>query len=237
MAKKIKNNHILPQKVSYIPNWTNLHGLHLEKMPKLKNDLKDPLGDPNIKRDDSPKFRIIHAGNLRQAHPVAIILEAAEILREYSEIEFVFIGNDNAHASLGEQRDKKHLDNVRFIPYQPTGHYQTILSSGDIHLVTLCPDYQGLLVPCNFYSSLVVGRPIVYLGPKESEVGQVMESYNCGVVLEKMDAQILVNSILDYRHNGEAWFTAQEGAVNASQDFNPTSSLEQWEDLIFKIAK
>lgn len=237
MRQKLKGHHILPQKISFIPNWTNLNGLHLEKKDIVENSTSDPAHNVKIKRDENPKFRIIYAGDLGKAYPVKPIIEAAEALREHTEIEFLFVGDDNAHSKLAREREKRSLDNIRFIPYQPTGHYKEILESGDVHLVTLRPAFNGLLVPCKFYSSLCVARPVIYLGSADSEIGQIINQYGCGDVIEEMDSKYLVDAILKYRHDGQAWFRAQDGAINASQEYNPTNSLNAWMDVFDEVMK
>jgi len=235
MQSKIRQRHILPNKITHIPNWTNLHGTHLEKEAKTKEATSNYYDSNNIRRDDSPKFRIIYAGNLGRAHPVSTIVKAAEILKPHSEIEFIFIGDNHSNSKLASERDKKELNNIRFIPYQPTGHYQAILESGDLHLVTLRPEFEGLLVPCKFFSSLMVGRPVLYLGTHDSEIGRIIDEYKCGEVLELMNAQNLANAILKYRHDGQTWFKAQEGSINAALEYTPANSLSMWSNLIETI--
>jgi len=82
---------------------------------------------------------------------------------------------------------------------------------------------------------LCVGRPVIYLGSAESEIGQIVEQYRCGDVIEDMGHQYLVDAILKYRHDGQAWFEAQEGAVNAAQEYNPRNSLNMWMDVFKKV--
>ncbi len=236
MQQKLKEHHILPQKISYIPLWTNLNGLHLNDKGNVENQMVNDEGLKKIKTDKNPKFRIIHAGDMGAAYPIKPIIKAAELLKENTEIEFLFIGDSEAHDKLARERDKRALNNMRFIPYQPTGSYKEMLESGDVHLVTFRPEFNSYLVPCKFFSSLAVGRPIIYLGGKESELGKIIEQYGCGDVVEDMNVKILAEIILKYRHDGQYWFTRQEGAINASQEYNPTNSLTAWMDILNKVA-
>ena len=235
MQQKLKEHHILPQKIFYIPHWTNLNGLHLDNKGNIENDLANDKKLKKIKADKNPKFRIIYAGNIDPAYPVKPILKAAALLKENTEIEFLFIGDGEAHDKLARERDKRALNNIRFIPYQPTGSYKDMLESGDIHLVTFRPEFNSYLVPCKFYSSLAVGRPIIYMGDKESELGKIIEQYGCGDVIEDMNDNALAQIILKYRHDGQFWFSRQEGAMNAAQEYNPTNSLNAWMDILNKV--
>lgn len=235
MQYKLKEHHILPQKISYIPHWTNLNGLHLEDKGNIETNLANQAALKKIKIDKNPKFRIIHAGDMGAAYPIKPIIKAAELLKDNKEIEFLFIGDSEAHDKLARERDKYALNNIRFIPYQPTGSYKEMLESGDVHLVTFRSKFNSYLVPCKFYSSLAVGRPIIYLGGKESELGKIIEQYGCGDVVEDMNDKTLAETILKYRHDGQYWFTKQEGSIEASQEYNPTNSLTAWMDVLKKV--
>jgi len=222
--------------MSVIANWTNLHGSHLNKKP-LPSKVNSSAPDAKVmKADQSAKFRIIYAGNLGRAHPVKIIIETAEKLKDYQEIEFLFVGDGHSHSRLAQERDKRDLHNIKFLPFQPAGHFQKILETGDLHLVSLRDGLQGLAVPCKFYTAIAVGRPVIFVGPKESEIAQVIEDYQSGSIVEELDADTLAQTILHYRQNGEKWFSAQEGASRAGQEFYPQASLDRWISLL-KTAK
>ncbi|MEM9470300.1 MAG: glycosyltransferase, partial [Pseudomonadota bacterium] len=213
-------------------NWTNLHGEHLQQTGLIHAPQGADAASHNLITDNSPRFRIIYPGNLGKPHPVGVIIRAAELLREHKEIEFLFVGDEHANSRLSQEREKRELENIKFIPFQPAGHFQTILESADLHLVTLRPKLDGYLVPCKFYASLAVGRPVIFLGPKESEIGQVIKEYGCGEIIEEMKAEKLADAILKYRHEGDVWFSAQEGSQKAAEVYQPMKSLSQWTSLL-----
>ena len=234
MSKHLADTGVDQSKINIIPNWPDPQIFIPEEKggPLLSPEAKPP---EKMFRDDSPKFRILYAGNIGLAHDVKIIIDAAKILAEHKEIEFVFIGSSPAHDNLAQERSKEGLDNIKFMPYQPPHLLKNILESGDIHLVSQRHDTQGLLVPCKFYGALAVGRPTIFIGPQESEIAQVLKEYKAGVTVLDNTAQTVVDAILYYRHDGKAWFDAQEGAISASQDYNAHVSLSHWKEELEKI--
>jgi glycosyltransferase involved in cell wall biosynthesis len=234
MGQAIKHKDVKNEKIAFVPHWTNLHGMHLNKLPHT-HDNGGGQDHSLVRKDESLKFRVVYAGNLGRAHPVGIVIRAAEILKSHPEIEFVFIGDDHSHSRLAQERDKRELNNIRFVPFQPAGHFQKILEAGDVHLVTLRPHMKGLLVPSKFYTALAVARPVIYVGPAESEIAMVIKDYRCGDVVEDLSAEKLVKAILKYRHDGQAWFEAQEGALKAGQDFYPNNALERWREILDNV--
>lgn len=234
MANYLVNNGISQNKITIIPNWAD----HQIFMPDEKNGFlpsKAKLPEKMF-RDDSPKFRILYAGNIGLAHNIKIIIDAAKLLSEHKEIELVFVGTSKAHENLAQERSKEGLDNIKFIPYQPPQLLKNILESGDVHLVSQSYGTEGLLVPCKFYSALAVGRPTIFIGSEDTEIAKVIKEYKTGINVFDNSAQTLYDSILYYRNDGKAWFDAQEGAIKASGDYNAHISLSYWQEELEKVA-
>jgi len=166
---------------------------------------------------------------------VRVIIEAAEHLAEHKEIEFVFVGDTHAHSRLAEERQKRGLENIRFIPFQPIEQLRSVMEAGDLHLVTMRESASGMLVPCKFYSGLTVGRPTIFAGPENCEISDVINHYKCGAVVSPTDGQALAEMIYNYRMDGDLWFNAQQGALVAAQAYHPTQSLNIWVELLEAI--
>lgn len=236
MRKRLKDKKITPNKLIFIPNWADFEviapsscGNYINLPDKIKAAAKKP---EDLFRDDSPKFRVLYAGTIGRAHPMRAIIDAAEILAEHKEIEFVFVGDKHAHSRLAKERTKRGLENIKFIPFQPIEKLKHVMESGDLHLVTMRDDAQGMLVPCKFYSGLTVGRPTVFSGPINCEISNVIQKYNSGVVVPSNSGQDLAGAIYKFRHDGDFWFSAQEGALQAAQAYHPSKSLQNWVDLL-----
>ena len=239
MAKRLQKKHITPNKITFIPNWADLEVVapsniagNVEISDKIKAVAKKP---EEMFRDDSPKFRVLYAGTIGRAHPMRVIIEAAEILAENKEIEFVFVGDQHAHSVLAQERAKRGLENIKFMPFQPIEKYRKVMENGDLHLVTMREEVQGMLVPCKFYSGLTAGRPTIFVGPQNCEISMTIKKYKAGDVVSPSDGQALAEVIYKYRMDGDAWFCAQEGALQAAQDFHPSQSLQSWINLLEEV--
>ena len=239
MADKLSHTGLNLNKITMIANWADFEVITPSASGNHTLLPIDPTGiakkPEEMFRDDSPKFRVLYAGNIGRAHPMKSVIEAATLLRENAEIEFMFVGDQHAHGVLARERARRELENIKFIPYQPIEKLRDIMESGDIHLVTMRNRAKGLLVPCKFYSGLTVGRPTVFIGPDKSEISQVIEEYNAGVVVPVGDGKALADAIYHYRMDGEAWFQAQEGALRAAQAYHPNQSLHKWLELLEQV--
>lgn len=230
MARHLAHTGVESNRISVIPNWPDTELVDPNRKGR-KTDirLKDnvPLARPaeTLLRDDSPRFRVLYAGNIGRAHPMKAILEAAEHLSIHPEIEFVFVGEGPAHDRLAHERAKRGLQNIKLLPYQPASCLKDLMESGDLHLISMRDDAAGLLVPSKFYSAIAAARPAIYIGPGDTEIGRMIRDYGCGAIIGQGDGKTLAQAILYFRNDSEAWFNAQQGAEAAAADCRPVKSI------------
>ncbi len=229
MARYMAHTGVETNKIITITNWPDFElvdGNTAAREPvKIKQTV--PMARPleHLVRNDSPRFRILYAGTIGRAHPMATILEAAEHLSIHPEIEFVFVGSGPSHDRLAAERAKRGLENIKLLPFQPNACLKDLMESGDLHLISMRDDAAGLLVPCKFYSAIAAARPSIYLGPAETEIGRVIRDYGCGAIVPQGDGKTLAQAILYFRNDPDAWFNAQQGAITAASDFRPVKSI------------
>ena len=92
-----------------------------------------------------------------------------------------------------EDRVKQHIvhtgaHNMKLLPYQPRTKLNVSLTACDVGLVTLQPGMTGLAVPSKLYGILAAGKPVVVIGPEDSEPAMVVLENSCGLVVRPGDA-------------------------------------------------
>ena len=68
----------------------------------------------------------------------------------------------------------RRLENVVFRPYQDHALLPQSLTAPDVHLVTLRPEWEGLVVPSKLYGALAAGRPVVFIGDPEGDAARIV---------------------------------------------------------------
>ena len=81
-------------------------------------------------------------------------------------------------------------------PYQPKERLGETLSVGDVHLVSLDPALEGLIVPSKFYGIAAAGRPTIFIGSKNGEIARLLEEVGCGFTVTPGDGEALAGRIL-----------------------------------------
>lgn len=175
MARKLREEGIQSDRIRVIHNWAD--GSTIQPVDLENNELRHEWCLEN-------KFVVGYSGNFGRAHEFATILSAAEILRDVTQIVFLFIGAGAQLASMRKQIEAKGLGNVLFKPYQPREQLRLSLSLPDIHVISLLPSLEGLIVPSKFYGIAAAGRPMLYIGDVQGEIPELIRTAQCGFSVE-----------------------------------------------------
>lgn len=144
------------------------------------------------------RFVVLYSGNLGLAHEFETVLDAAERLRERSDVLLAFVGGGPRKAEVEAEVARRGLPNVVFRGYVPRDRLGESLTAGDVHLVTLRPRMPGLLVPSKIYGILAAGRPTIYVGPPDGGVATIVETGACGTRVANGDDEALARTVLAY---------------------------------------
>ena len=98
----------------------------------------------------------------------------------------------------------------RFLPYQPREALCDSLAAADVHLASLLPDLEGLIVPSKIYGILAAGRPTVFVGDPDGEVARVLRDAGCGVSVSCADGAGLARELQALR--SDLQYTRELGA-------------------------
>jgi hypothetical protein len=122
------------------------------------------------------KFVVMYSGNHSPCHPLDTVLAAALELRSDSSVAFAFVGGGSEFRKVFDFADRRDLDNIVCLPYQPLEALSGSLSAADLHLVVMGDQFVGIVHPCKIYNILAVGSPCLYIGPIPSHVSEIAES-------------------------------------------------------------
>lgn len=187
MESVIRGQGIPSSRVKIIPNWAD--GEDIQPVSREDNALRSEW---NL----SGKFVVGYSGNLGRAHEFETILNAAEcLLRTRPDVTFLFIGGGAQKAALEREVTRRSLANVHFRPYQARERLGESLSVADVHLVSLNPALEGLVVPSKFYGIAAAGRPTLFVGDIDGEIARVLRTNECGYGVATGDHAGLTSAI------------------------------------------
>lgn len=225
-------------KISVVANWPESELSQIDDHRSVEKPSVAHMRPFEKQVKSKQRFRVLYAGNIGLVHPTDVIIDAAERLQEAGhDIEFLFVGTGPRFDELAEERSRRGLDNMRFLPYQPISKLWEVLEGGDMHLISMKGEAAGYVVPSKLYAALSVGRPCIFIGPEDCETARVILEYKAGVVIPQGDVEHLVASIILFRKNGDAWFSSHKGALKARDAFTSEVSLDKLISIMWGAVK
>jgi glycosyltransferase involved in cell wall biosynthesis len=181
LARGIDSAH-----VRIVPNWADT-----ANMP-----VRSP-GDSSTRHELglTDRFVIGYSGNLGRAHEFETLLGAASQLRAEPRFRFLIIGAGARAESVRRAVHERGLQSFIFRAHQPAALLSDSLAASDVHLVSLLPALEGLIVPSKIYGILAAGRPAVFIGDTRGDVARLIRDHDCGVVVGVGDSEGLASQL------------------------------------------
>jgi len=216
--------HALGSRMVVIPNWAD--GGALRPMPPEASTLRREWGL-------SGKFVVGYSGNLGRVHDCETLLAAARMLADAPDVVFSFTGGGFHFARVRAAG----LSNVVTHDYVPEAQLGDALAACDVHLVTLLPALEGLVVPSKFYGIAAAGRPVIFVGDPEGEIARPVTGHDCGVVIPSGDGAALAAVIRKLRDSpGEVRAMGARARAAFEREWDKPVALARWRALLAEAA-
>jgi glycosyltransferase involved in cell wall biosynthesis len=182
-AKLLSNYQVDRDKITEIPNWTNMVAF---KAPKIHEN-----------------FILQYSGNLGLAHDFGLL---SDLIRELKneKVFYDFVGGGKKFQDVNRIFTESGERRFKFRGYVERGLHGTILSNANMFIIAQREETVGDILPSKLYSCLAAGRPILFMGPGNSEIGQLVIRNAIGCVIEiEEDIYSAVMYIMNMKSNTE----------------------------------
>ncbi len=193
MRERVLKKGIPAEKVEVVPPWS--HDAEVNFDMDGRNRFRQAHGLEE-------KFVVMYAGNHSPCHPLDTVLAAAHLLADQNDIAFCFVGGGSEFSRVKIFARLHRLENVHCLPYQPIEHLAGSLSAADLHVVVMGDPFVGIVHPCKIYNIMLVGAPVLYVGPKPSHISRILEEGGqalFGVVANHGDVDLVKKHILQVK--------------------------------------
>jgi hypothetical protein len=180
LSRGAKNN------ISTIPVWPVINDVY--NGARMLNPFR-------LENNFGERIVIMYSGNHAYVHPLDTLLETALRLKDNLNFLFVFVGGGVRKKDVTEFKNKFQLNNIVQLPFQPRENIHNSLGSSDIQVVILGDGQVGYTHPNKVYGALYIGKSILYIGPKESHVGDILDELNRNIHVEHGEVDRLVNEL------------------------------------------
>jgi exopolysaccharide biosynthesis WecB/TagA/CpsF family protein len=229
ILNRIKNK----EKVLYFPSWSE----ELQKISKFN------IGNDEVFNKN--KFNIVFTGNVGEAQNFDNILIAAEILKDYDNIQWIIVGTGRKLEEINKLIKKKKINNFCILGHKPISDISYYHQLANILLISLSPGkYLSSTIPGKFQTYLESNKFI--LGFINGETAKLIEETKTGVHVNSSNPQLLAKTIINLSQNPTIinnFFLKNTGTKYIKKHFNKETLLNKLSfDLIktleeFKIIK
>jgi len=170
----------------------------------------DDRGNIALATEESLRNLALYAGNLGEAHCFEEILAAAPHLPSDWTIRFAvrgaklsalqekakgishgltridtdsFVAGDTGDKSSSPETTTISGATVQVTGYASEEETPGLLASARVHLITMSPGWEGIVVPSKLYGCIRTGRPVLFIGPENADTAQEIRAHDWGAVL------------------------------------------------------
>lgn len=173
-------------KFSWIPN-----GFDLEEVSN-----NQPLSEYTLQFLPHKKFTVGYTGTLGVANALDSFIEAAHILRDTAEVNWVLVGEGKEKSSLLAKCESLSLNNVYFIDSIPKAQIQSMLAKFDVCYIGLTknPLFRFGVSPNKLFDYFYSSKPVLYA--IDSGKYLPVNGANAGVSIPAENPQMIADAIL-----------------------------------------
>jgi glycosyltransferase involved in cell wall biosynthesis len=198
-----------------------------EKLPSPENPVAREI------RGDF-RFVLVHAGNLGFYGAWQTLISAVQVL-EKEGVGLVFIGEGAMKSQVEAMAAGCRA--VRFLPFRPASEIPLVLSSGDMHVVTVKRGLEGVVVPSKIYPTLAAGRPVLGVAPEECDVVRIIRRSGCGLAANPDDPNTIVEALRGVLHDSEQIRNMSLRAREIANSYDRVKQLKIFTETIEEVVR
>ncbi len=187
------------------------------------NDFKEQAKNEMLEDDDltNNKFNVVYAGAIRPVNNVGNILDAAKLLKENKNIQFLIYGDGNQLNSLRKRIVDEGITNVKMKGYVDKKYMPYVLSKSSINILNYSQskyNWSRGNSSNKLFEYMAAGKPII----STVKMGYCpIEKYDCGLSLKKDTPEALAEAILRiYDMSSDRYTEISENAKKGAKDFD-----------------
>jgi len=168
MIQRAQEKGVRPDKILFFPNWSDIktfqgHSKSHELLRRLGVDPCRPVA--------------LYAGNIGEKQGLEIVIEAAQLVHETSNLQFLIVGEGAGKPQIVTLAAEKGLKNVFFGPLQPDSELPKLLASADCHLVIQKRGAADSVLPSKLTNILATGGNAVITADIDTSLGRLCQTH------------------------------------------------------------
>ena len=174
-------------KLHIIPNFVDTDLYH--EIPgsrfKVQGSRLIQEADTNFS-ENTNTIKLLYAGNIGHAQSWEPLIELADKTRDLN-VEYVVIGEGAKRGYVEEEIQKRGLEKLHLLPYQPRELMPAILSYSDASFIFMAPEMDGDGFPSKVYTIMACERPLLVLSGENTPIVNFLKDKGCAKLITEQD--------------------------------------------------
>lgn len=228
MKTKLIEQGVSKEKIFTIVNWFDDRTVY-----EVPWELNRFVKKYSLSKD---KFYVQYAGTMGYVFDYKMVLDVAEILMPYANIEFQMVGQGSQKEAFIREKEKRGLDNIIFYPLEPQNMVSDVYSTCSICLIPLkkgiignsVPSKAGLLMACN--------RAIVNSVDDNSDYYRMFNKNEMGISISNDNPKAVAEAILElYNNEQKREIYAKNGQKFGKEYYSRSVNTKKFIKLFLKL--
>lgn len=178
------------------------------------------------------KFIFLFAGVIGPSQGLDLIINAANELKELSDLYFLFVGDGTEKNKLMRMAEGFQLKNIVFKPFVSKDDYPKLVKEADVGLVCLTSQNKTPVVPGKILGYMAASIPVVAFLNRESDGHKLIKEAQCGFSEVSDDYKKVVDLVVrvyDEKDNLKKY--GENGFKYVSKNFEKKICIDNLEKL------
>lgn len=182
-------------KLHIIPNFVDTDLYHEIKGQELEN-LRIRWANTNLSNDPNT-IKLLYAGNIGHMQSWEPLIELADRTRDLN-VEYIVIGEGAQRGYVEAEIEKRKLEKLHLLPYQPRELMPAILSYSDASFIFMAPQKDGDGFPSKVYTIMACERPLLVLSGENTPIINFLRDKGCAKLITEQDFDKKVDEMVEW---------------------------------------
>ncbi len=224
--RNLVDKGVPPEKIRIISNWVDPEAYYrAAPEPQLAQGL-----------GLAGRFNVMFAGNMGEAQGLETVIEAARLLEDDPQVQFVMVGDGIALPGLQQLAQERHVTNVRFLGRYPAQEMPRLYALADALLVHLRNNSLfRITIPHKTLAYLGSGKPI--LAAVAGDVADLVVSIGAGIACVPENPSALAASVrfLQTLSDSDRQAMGERGVLAARSRYSREVLVDEIESVLDRV--
>ena len=217
-------------KLHIIPNFVDTELYHKVEFKSLSG-LRSSSGEPLFPMTDS--IKLLYAGNIGHAQSWEPLIELADKTSDLN-VEYIVIGEGAKRKYVAEEIEKRHLEKLHLLPYQPRELMPAILSYSDLNFIFMSPKIDRDGFPSKVYTIMACEKPLLVVSGKDTPIVNFLEDKGCAKLVTNNSVEEMATWLRSITRD-ELQAMGKKGLKTIEEHYSKEIVTGMYADLVDKL--